>query len=653
MPTEIELYQLSLVLFSAGALLALIVGKPFKGLSLVLSSTFSILASFAAVWSSILTISQNSHFRLTVPLQIPLGMTHLSIDSLSAFFTLIIAGLAIPVSIYSVGYLKAEYLDKPVGVLGALYNLFLLSMILVVSAGDGFLFLLFWECMTILSFACVVFDTKSLESQKAGFIYLLMTHVGSAFLILLFIILSLYSGSFSFESFHHLGEKIPEGLRFVLFLFALIGFGTKAGIVPLHIWLPEAHPAAPSHISALMSGVMVKTAVYGFLRCTFDFLAPVPFWWGMLVVGIAMATAFLGIIYASVEDDLKRLLAYSSIENMGIILLPIGLSMVFYSLGENALSSLALIAGLFHTLNHAVFKGLMFLGAGSILSVTHTRNLDRLGGLIKSMPRTALFFLIGALAISALPPLNGFLSEWLIFQSMLLSFNVQSQAVQIIVPICAAILGLIGAIAAMTFVKAFSMAFLALPRSHHAKHAHEVSFSMQAGMLLLAFLCVVLGITPFITLPHIAAISQVLTGTVQHPQIAFLANGVIQVGDKGFASLSTWTLFFLLLGFIPFVVMLPRLLGVKTPSRREWTWSCGVTPSPEFEYTPAGFSQPLEVVFSKLHTPDDIYHKYIYLPAIRLVMWASHGMNPIQSGSLQLYLAYIFVTLILCIMWVR
>ena len=656
MIVEITLYQAAIVLYLVGTVTSLLLGKAYRGLSIRLSAFLSITASTSAFMSSLYTILNHHQFFLQVPLQIPLGHMHLSVDPLSAFFILMIALLSIPVSLYSIGYLQREYSEKSVGLFGALYNLFLLSMILVVSAADGFLFMLLWECMTVISFGFVVFDTQNVDSQKAGFQYLLMTHVGSALLLLFFMIMALYSGSFDFTSFYHLGQHLPSGLKLALFLMMLIGFGSKAGIIPLHVWLPEAHPAAPSHISALMSGVMIKTAIYGILRYTFDFLTPFPYWWGLIVIGIALVSAFLGIIYASVESDLKRLLAYSSIENMGIILLPTGLAMTFWGLGEYSLATLSLVAGLFHTVNHSVFKGLLFLGSGAITSASHTRDLEKLGGLIKCMPQTALFFLIGALSISAIPPLNGFFSEWMIFQSLLLSFHLKSEGIRIVAPLAAAILGLIGAIAAMTFVKAFSTGFLALPRSAHAKHATEVSWSMRTGMGILALLCIVLGLTPSMTLPHLLQISQHVIGAADKPAIAFLNNGTIQVGlapHVAFASIAPCWLFVLLIGLLPLGFLLARILGGQTAVRKEWTWSCGVTPSPEFEYTPTGFSQPIERVFSWFHTPDDVYHKYIYLPLVRLLVKCSYGISPIQSGNLQLYLGYIFATLMICLVWWR
>lgn len=333
------------------------------------------------------------------------------VDRLSAFFILVISITSFAVSIYSMGYVKEYFGKKNIGYLGFLYNLFILSMIFVVSSNNAIMFLVVWELMSILSYLLVVFEHEKPETRKAGFIYILMTHIGTGFIIISFLILAGSSGSFSFETFR--SAALPSYLKDIVFLSALVGFGTKAGIVPLHIWLPYAHPAAPSNVSALMSGVMIKTAIYMLIRVIFDFLGASSAWWGILLLFLASASAILGVMYALVEHDLKRLLAFHSVENIGIILIGVGVSMVFMSTGHPDLAAFGLIAGLYHTMNHAIFKSLLFMGAGSLIYSTHTRNIEELGGLMKRMPWTGMFFLIGSISISALPPFNGFVSEWL------------------------------------------------------------------------------------------------------------------------------------------------------------------------------------------------------------------------------------------------
>jgi hydrogenase-4 component B len=291
------------------------------------------------------------------------------------------------------------------GLLVFLYNLFLLSMAGVVLSGHAFLFLFFWEGMALTTCFLINFEHEDPAARRAAYLYVVMTHVGTAFLVIMFVILFSRTGSFSFGTFSDPASRLPGAVQSVVFLCATIGFGVKAGIIPFHIWLPEAHPAAPSNISALMSGVMIKMGIYGMVRVYFDFLGPdIPEWWGILILTVAVTSSVLGVLYALMEHDLKRLLAFHSIENIGIILMGVGGALLFASLGNRPLASLALLAALYHVLNHATFKGLLFLGAGSVLHATHTRNIEELGGLIKKQPWTALFFLVGAVAISALPP---------------------------------------------------------------------------------------------------------------------------------------------------------------------------------------------------------------------------------------------------------
>lgn len=630
-------------MFVLGAIFAFLICFKSKILSIIASSVFAIIASSLSLISSISSIIHRNSYILTYNLGFPLDKVELVIDSLAAFFIMIISILVIPVSIYSIGYLKKEYLEKNIGVLVTLYPLFILSMLLVICSGNGFQFLILWELMTLISFAFVIFDIKSIDSQKAGFVYLLMTHIGSAFLLFTFLIFAKYTGSFSFTSFHGISTAMPAWLKLTLFLFTLIGFGTKAGIIPLHIWLPEAHPAAPSHISALMSGVMIKTGIYGILRFVFDFLSPFPYWWGMLLGFIAIVTACSGIIFASTESNIKKILAYSSIENIGVILLPVGVSMIFFSFGQKELAALSLIPALFHTLNHSLFKGLLFTSVGAVISTIHINNIEKLGGLIKVIPKTAFLFLIGALSISAFPPFNGFVSKYLTFQSLLLLFQLKFEAIKLLAPITASLLGFVSAISAATFVKTFSGIFLGMPRSHQVTHAQEAAPSMILSMSILAFLCLIIGIFPNIVFPLIKIVTSSIIG-LEATSIPALNN---------FSMPSLALVFVLLLGIFCLVYFVINNLGSKMPVRKDETWSCGVKPKAEFGHTPKAFSQPLSVIFSELHTPESFYHDYIYLPITNGLMSLSHKIKPLQSGILQIDLFYIFLTLIVCLIWLR
>jgi hydrogenase-4 component B len=354
------------------------------------------------------------------------------------------------------------------------------------------------------------------------------------------------------------------------------------------------------------------------------------------------------------RGDLKRLLAYSSIENMGIIFLALGLGLIFQSLGHPILSGIAFASGFLHILNHSLFKGLLFLASGAVLSTVHTRSLDNLGGLIHRMPQTAFFFLVGSLAICAFPPFNGFISEWMIYQSLLSIGQLPEGSLQLILPFAAVLLGLVGVLAAATFVKAFSAGFLAMPRSHHAEHAREVSVSMRLGMGILALLCLLFGIFPTLLFPLLNPVIFHLTGYPQIEDALSVSHGLLlQANPANPVSLSPALVFILLLGLAPLVIALPRWLGGKTAIRKVDTWSCGVTAQPDFEYTGTAFSQPLALVYHKLQATVDFYDRYFYIPLAEGLIRFSHRFKSIQAGSLQLYLVYIFCTLILCLVWVQ
>ncbi|MDD2702876.1 MAG: proton-conducting transporter membrane subunit [Candidatus Omnitrophica bacterium] len=335
-------------------------------------------------------------------------------DPLSLFFLFVILLVSAPSAVYSFGYLKGGYSSGKITLSWLLLFVFVLSMALLVTVGNAFIFLIVWEIMSLVSYFLVVFDSTHEKSIQAGMIYIIMTHIGTAFLAAAFMLLYSHSGSFDFLVMRTACRAMPFQMKNIIFLLFLIGFGTKAGIVPLHVWLPYAHPQAPSHISSIMSGVMIKTAIYGIIRFVIFILGVDVLWWGAAILILALVSCLVGVIYALMEQDIKRLLAYSSVENIGIILLGVGLSMVFLSVRLYSLAVFSLIAGLYHLVNHAIFKGLLFLCAGSVYKAAKTRDMEKLGGLIKKMPQTAACFLLGAMAVSAIPPLNGFVSEWLI-----------------------------------------------------------------------------------------------------------------------------------------------------------------------------------------------------------------------------------------------
>ncbi|MBI5384865.1 MAG: hydrogenase 4 subunit B [Verrucomicrobia bacterium] len=609
-------------------------------------------------------------FELFRPL---LPYIHFSVrlDALSAFFLLIVSLLGLAISLFSLGYAKGFFGRKNVGVLGALFNALLLATTTMFVAGDLWLFLIAWELMALTAFCLVSFEHEKAETRKAGVLYFIMSHIDAGCIILGFLLLFQASGDYSFTSLHDIGAKMSPGKRDAAFLLFLVGFGIKAGIVPLHIWLPAAHPVAPSNVSALMSGVIIKTGIYGFTRVCFDFLGTPPLWWGVTVLTVGTISAVLGVLYALMEHDLKRLLAYHSIENIGIILMGLGAALMFLHTGHPLLATLGLIAGLYHTINHATFKGLLFLGAGAVLHATHTRNMEEMGGLIKRMPQTAFFFLVGAVAISALPPLNGFVSEWLTYQALLQGFGTTESLMRLIFPLSGAMLALTGALAAACFVKAFGITFLAQPRSAHAEHAHEVSLTMRLGMGLLAAVCVVLGLFPTQFVRLLDPLTQQIIGQQLSAQLS-LANGLVlgSLTAKG-GTVSTLGLASMALCLLPIPFGLWWVFARKTKVRRGPTWDCGQRGlTPRMEYTATGFSKPIRMVFKALFQPhrevqreydfspyfaknlrfeshvEEVFERRIYRPARILILRASRRIRTLQAGSVHAYLLYIFVTLL-------
>ncbi len=587
-------------------------------------------------------------------------------DALSGFFVLVIAVLSISVFIYSIGYTASM---KNKGLMGLFLNLFILSMYGVILSQNIVTFLILWETMSVLSYFLVTFERDE-RSAKAGLVYAVMTHIGTAFIILLFMLLYHFSGSMSFSSIKALCRNMPRDLKNLVFIFSIIGFGTKAGIIPFHTWLPRAHPAAPSNISSLMSGVMIKTGIYGLVRVGMDMLGDGPEWWGITVLVIGAISSVLGVMYALMEHDLKRLLAYHSVENIGIILLGIGASMLFKTFGLYNLASVALIAGLYHVLNHAVFKGLLFLGAGSVLHSIHTKDMEKMGGLIKLMPYTGLFFLIGSVSICALPPFNGFVSEWLTYQSLLLGFRIPSITAKIVAPLGGSALALTGALAAACFVKAFGISFLGMPRSRDAEDARESSLPMILGMGILACLCLLLGIFPNNVLEIISPAAFLITGSYVLPS----HSGFIFVGDSGLSpGFILSTMIIMTIGTILFIY----IIGGKKAIRYGDSWDCGIPSlNPRMQYSATAFTKPIRMIFKRIYLPrreifvsyiikpffvksikyrgeiTPFFERYLYDPTVDFIHRIAGKIRLLQSGSLHLYLGYILVTLlVLLIFW--
>ena len=670
---------LGYVLGAAAGLTCLCHERLAKGLAFGLAT----LASACGLLAGGLYLT-NSAASGPVPIQLlPMLVPYLSfsvrVDPLSAFFLMVVSAVGLAISIYSLGYARGFYGRKNVGLLGAFYNVLLLATTLVFTADNAFFFLMVWEIMALTAYCLVSFEHEEAEARRAGVLFFVMSHIGTGCIMLGFLLLFQASGGYGFAGFHALGDKMSPGSRDAAFLLFLAGFGIKSGIVPLHTWLPAAHPVAPSNVSAFLSGVLIKTGIYGMARVFFDFLpaaAGPPMWWGVTVLALGTISAVLGVLYALMQHDLKRLLAYHSIENIGIILMGFGASLMFLHTGHPLLASLALVAGLYHTINHAVFKALLFLGAGAVLHATHTRDMERMGGLAKRMPQTAFCFLVGAVAISALPPLNGFVSEWLTYQSLLQGYGTTDSLLRLMFPVGGALLALTGALAAACFVKAFGITFLAQPRSESAAQAHEVSPAMLVGQGLFVAMCVFLGLFPTQFIRLLDPLTQLLIGQQISGQLT-VANGLVLSGlnqNGGTVSTLGIAVVGLCLLSLPFLLRVVFARGTKV--RIGSTWDCGLQGlTPRMEYTATGFSKPIRMIFKALFRPrrevqreydfspyfttgirfearvEEVFETRIYRPLNRWVLWASRRTRALQAGSIQAYLIYIFITLLLLLLF--
>ena len=605
---------------------------------------------------------------LTAPF-LPLTGLALRVDGLSAFFLIVIGVVGAAVSVYGAGYSAAYEGRYSLRLLGAMLNVLLLSLSVQVMADNALTFLMAWEVMALSAYSMVLTEHDRPGTLRAAHWYIAVTHAGFAALLAMFLLLSAGDLTTSFSGMR--SASLSPGARDAAFALALFGFGTKAGIAPLHVWLPMAHPVAPSHVSALMSGVVIKMGVYGFLRVAVDLLVGGPPWWGGVVLVAGTISALLGVLYALMEHDLKRLLAYHSVENIGIIFIGIGAGLMFQSFGLPTLAALGIVAGMYHTINHACFKGLLFLGAGSVLHAVGTRNMEEMGGLIRRMPRTAFFFLLGACAISALPPLNGFASEWLVFQTLLGGSAIPRPEVAVVMPVAVAMLALTSGLAAACFVKAFGITFLAIPRSARAEQAHEAAWSMQTGMATLAVACVALGLVPFAVVPLLGRSLAGLHGVSPAAMTFTLALPLPVPGISGQMSPSL-----LALGLVLLLVLIPlalRMLGADRRLRVGDTWGCGrIGQTPRMEYTATAFAEPLRRVFAELYRPtrdlsidfhpaskyfvQSIEYRSEIRPWIERLCydWPLHGLRRaaiwvrrLQGGSLHLYLFYLTLAFLL------
>jgi hydrogenase-4 component B len=650
--------------------------KTLVNISFILAS----IASFIVVAAGYITVETAVVNTMVLAIGLPDLPFHLRLDALAGFFLVVIGLLSFFVSIYSIGYVKGYLGHRSVTSLAVFYCLFIAGMLMVVLADDAFCFLVSWEIMAAASYFLVMFENERAENRRAALLYLIVAHVGAITILLAFGIMAGFTSGdiFSGYTFDAMRKAaIPVHWATAAFFLSFFGFCAKAGVIPLHAWLPEAHPAAPSNVSALMSGVMLKTAIYGIIRITFDIIHVFPWWWGAIVLTLGLISTVMGVLYALMQHDLKRLLAYHSVENIGIILIGVGLSMIFISFQLPLLAALAMIAALYHTINHAVFKGLLFMGAGAVLHATGERNMEEMGGLIHRMPWTAAMFLVGCISISALPPFNGFVSEWLMFQAFLLSPALPNQILILLIPLGAALLALSGALAAACFVKAFGVTFLGHWRGHHKPQAHEVDWTMRAGMLMAGATCLGLGILPATFIDWVDIIAEQYVGST----ISLSASqyGWMWLTPVSYerASYSGITVF---IGILVVVAATYLLLHVKPGMiRRSHIWDCGFRKiNNRMQYNATSFAQPIRRIFGFLFSikerieqaphaghnafPKKVHYylsvrdriwKWLYKPFVDSSFWLSRQAGKLQQGHIQTYLIYSFITMLTLLVFLR
>ena len=594
-----------------------------------------------------------------LPLGLPDLPFHLRLDALAAFFLFLLGSAGAGISIFAAGYFRSGEGTAP-GLLCLQYHVFLASMTVVLLADDAYLFMVAWETMALSSYFLVTTQHRIPEIRRAGFLYLLIAHLGALGILLCFGVLHGGSWDFTFDAMR--AAQLDPRWATVAFGLALFGFGAKAGLVPLHVWLPEAHPAAPSPVSALMSGVMLKTAIYGVLRVTFDLLHTQLWWWGGVVIGLGLFTALFGVVFAAAQTDMKRLLAYSSIENIGIVFLGIGLTIQFRAFDMKVLAALTLAATLYHCLNHAFFKSLLFLATGSVLHATRERSLGKLGGLIHRMPWVAWLALVGTLAIAGLPPLNGFVSEWLLLQSFLFTPELPHAFINMLVPIGAAALALTAALAAYVMVKFYGVIFLGRPREAALAQAHDCGRLERVGLLWLAAGCVLLGLLPVPMLALLDRVNAQLLGAVMGGQ----ADSWWYLAPVS-AERATYNPAAFLLGIA--VAFGLTFWGVRRlyhgRTRKVDPWDCGFPlQTPRMQDSAEGFGQPIRQIFEpfflmrrELPSPFDVAPRYkvdiedkfwrwCYVPVAWAVDGSARLIGLLQQGRISTYLLFSFLTLI-------
>ena len=602
-----------------------------------------------------------------LPLGLPQLPFHLRLDSLSSFFLMLIGGVSAGVSTFAAGYFRQGE-GTPPGLICLEYHVFLASIAMVVLADDAYVFMVVWETMAFSSFFLVMANHRIPEIRHAGYLYMLVAHIGALGILLCFGVLQANTGDYTFANMR--SQHLSPFWGSVAFVLAVFGFGAKAGILPLHAWLPEAHPAAPSPFSALMSGVMLKIALYGILRVSFDLLQTRIWWWGVLLLGLGLVTALFGVVFSTVQVEMKRLLAYSSIENIGLICAGMGLSLLFSSYGMKALAALAMTAAMYHMISHAFFKSLLFCSTGAVMHATGERSLGKLGGLIRYMPWVAWSTLIGVLSCAGLPPFGGFVAEWLLLQSFLFTTGLPSSFLDMLVPVMAALIALIAALSGFTMVKYFGVIFLGQPREEKLSNAHDAGLWERLGMVWLVTGCVVLGLFPNQVIALIDPVTQLLLQAGLAQTVA--DNGWLLVPISVERASYSPAIFLLgvLLSFALAFLLVRRLYHGRL--RRVPPWDCGYPwQTARMQDTAEGFGQPIRQIFEpffRIHrqvptafdekpsyrvTVEDPLWYWLYLPVATLVERISRIIGLLQQGRIAVYLTYSFVTLIVVLLVVK
>ncbi len=671
-----SLLCLTIIIYLAAAVAALVFSGQQR-FSVLLAQGLCMLAGISGAASALVFLlsgSESFHLQLFSS-PIPFLSMGITFDGLSAFFILILSILVFCVSLYSVGYLSHYLGKRNISTYQLLYVLFILSMLLVFVAGNGILFFMAWEAMAIVSYFLVVFESENAETRKAGLIYIVMTNVSAAFLLVALMLMYQHTGSFDLSQS---AAEIPSGIKNIMFVLFLIGFGTKGGIAPLHIWLPRAHPAAPGPISALMSGIMIKTAIYGLLRFVLDFLGAEIAWWGYVLLALGIFSTIMGVLYAFISKNIKRMLAHSSVENMGILFIGLGIVFISTATGAKEVAALSLMATLLHCFFHAIYKGSLFLSVGSIHFATHTKNMEELGGLIKKMPVTAVLFLGGALSIAAIVPFSGFVSEWLMYQSIFSSLVLGQAGLNILLIITAAALAMAAALSAGSMIKLYGISFLGRPRTLHAESAVEVPKVMNVAIGILISMSLLFGLFPRVAVNLINGVVLNFQGISIKDQLTgnfLLVSFPLNINENAISPA-------LALGLCAVVILLALLfirgIGGKYSQRLYGTWDCGFkTLTPRMQYSGRAFSKPIKIVFrifikstrelklvgDALYHPESIEYnvktestleKYVYLPMIKGVSLLSEKLKfMIQTGSVHAYLLYIFVAVLVLMLYNR